>query len=319
MISADRLAELQADADRAAEEHTRLQDEQNALAEEANNSVGTEAQADRFAELMDNYARYTGTLDIGAYARLQAQRAMTGLPTEEARAFQQAAWETEKARRTAEDPTWKWGTCWIGPEIFDVQEPSPDESYDEFGARAGASGAFRTTQAERDAEGAVDPKECERRRRRWQELQTIANTYEYNRRMAEQEHPVLKGLIKVGDFLAGNVLGSLPLVGQVVGHAYKAIQKYQPSSKFYDPQQARRGFNFGKFVADTAVSSVKDLALAKVKGFAKDKAIKYVKGALRPHTNTINALKDRIARPLGSVRNRVLSNNSPTLLNNRRN
>jgi hypothetical protein len=303
MISADRLAELQQEAADAGARYDALQADVSDAGAAASASVGTDEQGDRFNELMNNYARYTGTLDINTYARLQAQRAVAGMPTEEQNRYTQVAWESEKARRTAEDPTWNWRPCKLGPEIYELDEGDPEESYEAFLERATASGAFRNTQADMDAEGPVDPRECARRQQAWTALLSAKRFYERERRYAESMDPLSKGLIKAGDFLVSNVFGSLPVVGQVVGEAYKAIQKYQPASKFYDARQARKGFDVGKFVADTAIGSIKNVGGGKIKAYVKGKAVDAVKTALRPHTNTIRALTDRIARPLSSVRN----------------
>jgi len=322
MISADRLAALQAEADQAAVNHARGQEELAKLGVAANASVGTDAQIDRFSELMDNYSRYTGTLDVGTYARLQAQRALAGLPTAEGQAYTQKAWEVEKARRTAEDPTWAWSPCKIGAAVDEIEPMNPQETYDEWKARW-PPGVY-PQKAERDAEGSVDPVECKRRQARLVELEQQARFYEQKRREYEATPKVFRDLYNISDFLINNLIGSVPVIGQAVGALYSATTKYMPLSKNYDIEADRtqsEAAKFGNMFKDAAIGAVKSYAAGKLKGVVKEKAMRYVKRGLERNTNTIRALADRVARPLSSVRNlqRLPNDAAAALANNRRN
>lgn len=255
MLSADRLAELQDDASRAASRYEELAGETQTAGRSALESMGTAAQENRFKELLTQESSYKGDKNSALYQRLAALRAITGAPTAEQSAFSQKAWEAEKAKRTAEDPTWAWGRC-----------------------RLNADGDYASEQEMRD-EPQVDPKECERRK----QVHIQKRQAEFEARLLQEMRStplgeLTYGLTKVGDFFVKNVFGSIPFAGRVVGEAYKAFAP--PGSEFYD------------YKASTE-DRLKRMAKGVAVDVAKVGAGKIAERLIAPHRNTINAAVER--------------------------
>lgn len=255
MLTADRLAELQDDSSRAASRAVELANETETAGRSALASLGTAAQEARFVELLKQPTSFAGDKSSPEYQRLAALRAISGAPTAEDKKYAEVAWEAEKARRTAEDPTWSWGRC-----------------------RLNAEGDYASTDEMR-AEPQVDPKECERRK----QLHIQKRQAQFEERLLQEMRSsplgeLTYGLTKAGDFLVKNVFGSLPFAGRLVGEAYKAFAP--PGSEFYD------------YKASTE-DKLKRMAKGVATDVAKVGAGKVAERLIAPHRNTINAAVER--------------------------